>query len=216
MSDSGGDSEGDFGGDSAAGARAPPTLERRLVAVDNRSALLPTPPPSTCLRPRARFIPHLSSPLKPSALFSSLILHNFHSFVCPSGDLKHRSDRIAPLWIAVSFRNSSFNSFSIKNILNFWFSSFSQSFLVVSLGLGLFRTEVASSNVASTMILSGSSVMQQKGISLHLTIQSAVLAVKSDFLNQLDEISSQSKFLPALDVAVQNTCSNSVPTLMPV
>lgn len=53
MSDSGGNSEGDFGGDSAAGARAPPTLERRLVAVDNRSALLPTLPP------RHAFVPAL-------------------------------------------------------------------------------------------------------------------------------------------------------------
>lgn len=169
-----GDSVGDFGGDSAGDLVASATSpERHLVATGSRSGLLPSPPPSSSLYPRVRCstFPPPPSPQKPGDLFRDFILENFHSSVCPSGNLKQLSfDRLTPLWIVVSPNKPNLNSLSIKNILNFWFSSFSQSFWVVDLGLGLFRTYVISSNVAATMIVSGSSILKQKGISLHLSV----------------------------------------------
>lgn len=132
--------------------------------------------------------------MKPGEIFQEHILSLFHCPVIPSVLVLGPSNiHPTPIWLCAS-PSRPHNSLSVKNILNFWFSSYGFSFSVSSLGFGLFRSFVANHNVASSLVLAGSALLDSAGLSIHLSKDSTAVQVQNYvdmFLVHLDASAPQ-------------------------
>lgn len=188
-----GDGAGERAGDGAAPVAAsggagcrPPLINLPLLLPTSTGAFLP--PPTT------QFFSPLRQQVKPGEIFQEHILSLFHCPVIPSVSVLGPSNiHPTPIWLCAS-PSRPHNSLSVKNILNFWFSSYGFSFSVSSLGFGLFRSFVANRNVASSLVLAGSALLDSAGLSIHLSKDSTAVQVQNYvdmFLVHLDASAPQ-------------------------
>ncbi|CAN6304688.1 unnamed protein product [Urochloa humidicola] len=155
-----------------AGAPAPPTTPD-----PDDQDLKSTP--ELCPEPPARPPPIITLPLtRPGILFQNLLLRDFFSTAAPASIAPSQSSP-ADLWVTPAATSPSLCSKHVANILNFNLTSPPVSLRVESPLPRVFRTRVASENVARFIALRGYLRVASSSVVLHLSMEDAMNAAAS-------------------------------------